>query len=87
MHACGVLLTGTLLQCAQDQVARKVALTEEMLEESIDGIRAAVQQSFPGGLPEDDPVWRALSNTEALTGTKVGFYIGPETQTSRVIFR
>ena len=56
----------------QDQVARKVPLTEDMLEESVDGIRTAVRRSFPGGLPEHDPVQHALDNTEDLTGSKVG---------------
>jgi hypothetical protein len=61
----------------QDQVARKVPLTEDMLEEAIDGIRAAVQQIFPAGLPEHDPVRRALDNTEDLAGTKVGLGLWP----------
>ena len=48
-------------------------LTEAMLKDAIDGIRAAVSKSYPDGLAEHDPVRRALDGTEDLTGTEVAF--------------
>lgn len=55
----------------QDQVARKVVLTQAMLEDSIDNIRGAVMIAFPQGLPEWDLVRQALEDTEELAGTSV----------------
>ena len=55
----------------QDQVARKVVLTQAMLEESIDNIRGGVMIAFPQGLPEWDLVRQALEDNEELAGTSV----------------
>ena len=55
----------------QDQVARKVPLTGDMLEDATDGIRTAVAEAYPNGAPEHDPVWQTLDDTEDLTGTEV----------------
>lgn len=45
-------------QCAtQDQVSRKVALTEDMLEDAINAVRSAI---LTVGLPEEHLLLRAL---------------------------
>lgn len=55
----------------QDQVGRKVLLTEAALEEAIDNIRGAVMIAFPQGLPEWDLVRQGLEGSEELAGTSV----------------
>ena len=55
----------------QDQVARKVALTEEVLQDAIDAVRAAATQAFPNGLPDDCPFSRALESSKELAEAAV----------------
>ena len=55
----------------QDQVARKVCLSEQMLLEAIDNIRGAVMICYPMGLPEWDLVRENLESKEDLSGTSV----------------
>ena len=55
----------------QDQAKKKVALTEDMLEEAVEDIRHAVAEAYPDGLASDNPFMRVLDGTEDLTGTSV----------------
>lgn len=55
----------------QDQVQRKVCLTEKMLNDAIDNIRGAVMICYPMGLPEWDLVRENLEDKEDLAGTQV----------------
>lgn len=52
-------------------MVKKVALTEDMLENAVEEIRMAVTEAYPEGLPEIDPVRQALEGTEELAGTSV----------------
>jgi hypothetical protein len=51
-----------------EQVARKVALTVELLQEKMANLRGAVTIAFPMGLPAWDSVRFVTENEEALTG-------------------
>ncbi len=55
----------------QDQVARKVALTEDKLQEAVEDIRRAAAEAYPGGLPAEEPFKHALDGTEDPIGTSV----------------
>lgn len=50
--------------CSADQVARKVALTEALLQEKIDTIRGAVTMAYPMGLPKCEPIRTALEDVK-----------------------
>ncbi|KAK9915393.1 hypothetical protein WJX75_008576 [Coccomyxa subellipsoidea] len=62
------LAAADLLQ-HKDQAEKKVALTEDMLEEAVEDIRHAVAEAYPDGLASDNPFMRVLDGTEDLTGT------------------
>ncbi len=55
---------------SKHQVAKKVYLTQKMLDEKIDEIRGAVMMCYPMGLPEWDNVRLALEDDEELSGTQ-----------------
>ncbi len=55
----------------QDQVARKVCLSEKALTDAIDNIRGAVMICYPMGLPEWDLIRENLEDKEELSGTSV----------------
>mmetsp|Transcript_10750 Transcript_10750/g.34172 ORF Transcript_10750/g.34172 Transcript_10750/m.34172 type:complete len:287 (+) Transcript_10750:28-888(+) len=56
----------------KDQVARRVALSVEMLQERIDNIHGAVKIAYPMGLPEWDVVRQMLEDKADFDGTSAG---------------
>ena len=68
----GPELAATLQRCAADcravvskaQVARKVALTRELLDEKVDNVRGAVMMAYPMGLPAYDLVRDMLESDD-----------------------
>ncbi|CAL8468577.1 g8117 [Coccomyxa elongata] len=62
------LAAAELLQ-HKDQVARKVALTEDKLQEAVEDIRRAAAIAYPEGLPAEEPFKHALGGTEDPIGT------------------
>jgi len=72
-------LASTLLQTAssldeyinKSQVIKKVALTEEGLNEKLSNVRGAVIMAFPMGLPKWDTVKLLLDGNEALKETGI----------------
>ncbi|BDA43450.1 Cilia- and flagella-associated protein 298 [Coccomyxa sp. Obi] len=53
----------------KNQVAKKVALTEDMLQEAVEDIRRAAAEAYPEGLPTEEPFKHALDGTDDPTGT------------------
>ncbi|CAM9212566.1 unnamed protein product [Ectocarpus fasciculatus] len=56
----------------KEQTQRRVAVTQEALDEKMDNIRGAVTMAFPMGLPEFDPVRLTIEGGEGLEGTQAG---------------
>eukprot|EP00904_Undaria_pinnatifida_P003098 jgi/Undpi1/1278/HiC_scaffold_11.g04670.m1 len=56
----------------KEQAQRRVAVTQEALDEKMDNIRGAVTMAFPMGLPEYDPVRLAIEGGDGLEGTQAG---------------
>lgn len=65
---------------SKDQVARKVALSTELLQEKVDTIRGAVTIAYPMGLPPYDPV-RCMLESEVVDGYGGNTALDPETAT------
>lgn len=60
----------------KNQVARKVALTLEGLQECIDNLRGATMIAYPMGLPSFDTAQQCLDGIEDLAGTQVYIFFG-----------
>eukprot|EP00903_Cladosiphon_okamuranus_P019889 g18281.t1 len=58
-----------------EQTKRRVAVTQEALDEKMDNIRGAVTMAFPMGLPEFDPVRLTIEGGGGLEGTQAGVEI------------
>jgi hypothetical protein len=50
--------------CNKLQVTKKIALSEDLLQEKFDLIRGAVMMAYPMGLPVYDPITQMLEDTE-----------------------
>jgi len=58
-----------------EQVQRRIATTQDILQEKLDNMRGAVMMAFPMGLPSWDTVQLLLEGVEGLDGTQAGMDI------------
>ncbi|CAM9622894.1 unnamed protein product [Sphacelaria rigidula] len=56
----------------KDHAQRRIAVTQEALDEKMDNLRGAVTMAYPMGLPEFDPVRLTIEGEDGLQGTQAG---------------
>jgi len=65
---------------SKKKIDEKVALTLEMVQESIDNMKGACMIVYPMGLPPHDPIQAEFENREDLSGQQASKLVIPEFQ-------
>jgi len=65
---------------SKKKIEEKVALTLEMVQESIDNMKGACMIVYPMGLPPHDPIQAEFENREDLSGQQASKLVIPEFQ-------